>query len=268
MFYKKIVLVISIFLAQVVANAHEMWIEPVNYEVKLNEKILAHEKVGQNFKGNEYSYLSSSYKSLKITLNDETLDVKSRIGDIPAIHEVAKTEGLVVLSAETTISDVKYKTWGKFETFIKNKGLDWVLKKHQERSLPVKNFTEAFSRYPKSLVKVGHGKGSDKILGMPLEWLAESNPYTTVNDTIKLRLFWLGKPFANTHVGVFNKINNELIKTELTTDDEGRVEIPKSKGGEFLINAVQMIKPSAEVVKQTDAVWESLWASITYEIKM
>ena len=250
-------------------NAHEMWLEPVKYQVEKNDTILAHEKVGQNFKGNEYSYLNTSYEKLDITVNNKTQSVKSRIGDIPAIHELAEEEGLTILSAITTVSDVRYKTWEEFESFIKEKELDWVLIKHKERGLPTQGFTEAYQRFPKALVKVGAGKGEDKKLGMRLEWVVETNPYTTPykdNGVIKARLLWEGKPLKFTHVSVFNKFSDQFIRTNLSTDENGAVEIPQANGGEFLINAVQMVEPSEKVRKETGAVWESLWASVTYEL--
>lgn len=262
----------SFFLVAIVMvsnlSAHEMWIEPVKYEVALGETIYAHEKVGQFFKGNQYAYLSSSYLELLLTVNNKTRDVNSRIGDLPAIHEKADEEGLTLLSAQTPISSVSYKTWEQFEGFIKSKGLDWALDEHKKRGLAKSNFTEAFSRYPKSLVKVGHGKGKDKLLGMPIEWLAETNPYTDQADSVSLRLLWQGKPFANTHVSVFNRFDGKLITSEHETDMEGRVKIPKANGGTFLINAVQMRKPSQEIADSSDAVWESLWASMTYQISL
>lgn len=262
-------LLLLICLCSFNAKAHEMWIEPVKYQVAKNDTIYAHEKVGQNFKGNQYSYLSSSYEKLDITINNKTRPVKSRIGDIPAIHEVAEEEGLVILSAVSSVSDISYETWKKFESFINSKDLDWVLIKHKERGLPSKGFTEAYQRFPKALVKVGSGKGQDKVLGMRLEWVAETNPYTTPqtkNGVIKARLLWEGKPLKFAHVGVFNKFEDQFIRTNLSTDDNGVVEIPQANGGEFLINAVQMIKPSKKVRDETGAVWESLWASLTYKL--
>jgi len=250
-------------------KAHEMWIEPVKYQVAKNKTIYAHEKVGQNFKGNPYSYLNTSYEKLDITINNKTRPVKSRIGDIPAIHEVAEEEGLAIVSAVSTVSHISYETWKKFESFIKSKELDWVLIKHKERGLPSKGFTEAYQRFPKALLKVGSGKGKDKALGMRLEWVIETNPYTTPrteNGVIRARLLWKGKPLKYTHVGVFNKVDKQFIKTSLSTDENGVVEIPQANGGEFLINAVQMIEPSEKVRNDTGAVWESLWASVTYFI--
>lgn len=250
--------------------SHEMWIEPVKYAVAVGDNIYAHEKVGQHFKGNEYAYLSTSYKSLNISVGDETRPVKSRLGDIPAVKEKAKKEGLHVLSAITSGSKITYESWDKFESFIKEKGLDWVIGRHKERGLPQKDFTESYRRYPKSLIKVGLGKGNDREFGLPLEWVAETNPYISTED-IKLRLLWQGKPYVNAQVDVFNRVKSknasiELIESHLMTDDEGRVIIPRAQGGEFLINAVRMLEPSVNEKTQKGIVWESLWASLTYKL--
>ncbi len=289
MFYSKlnnlftgVFLLISSFAITSSISAHEMWIEPLKFSVKPQDKIYAHEKVGQNFKGNSYSYLASSFEQFNITEGSKTRPIKSRLGDKPVVQELVTEEGLVILSAISTGSKLVYETREKFENFIKTEKLDWVFDAHKKRGLPEKGFTEVFRRYPKSLIKVGHGKGDDQVLGLPLEWVVETNPYTSEGN-IKARLLWQGKAFANSHVSVFNKTYEtndhksenyqlstpkvkEVIKTELVTDDEGRVEIPRGNGGIFLINAVRMIEPSEVTAKETGAVWESLWASMTYEI--
>jgi len=185
-------------------HAHEMWIEPIKYAVKSGEGILAHETIGQNFKGNTYAYIDDSFETLNISVNDTTIKVKSRLGDLPAIQEKTNQEGLHVIYAATTPSIIKYSTPEKFKNFVDNEGLDWVLSAHKKRNIFNKK----------------------------------------TRDT----------PSA------------EVIKTQLKTDAEGRIEIPKAKGGLFLINSVKMIEPSADIVKRSDAVWESIWASLSYEI--
>ena len=247
-----------------VLNAHEMWLDPLHYKLRTYQTIYANEKVGQDFKGNTYAYLPDSYVSLDVTVNHKTTPINARIGDIPAVSVRTKEEGLTILSAETTVLSVTYETWEKFENFIKSKDLDWVLSTHKKRGLPHQDFKEAYRRYAKSLIKIGKGQGQDKALGLTLEWVVDTNPYTSRGNVIKAHVLWQGKPFANAHVSVFNWYQDDLIKTSLTTDKNGRVEIPKAKGGEFLVNAVQMIEPSAAVKAQTGAVWESLWASVTY----
>ncbi len=259
------ILILVILSSQIFA--HEFWLEPINFEIKVNEKLRAHEKVGQDFKGNKYSYLKSSYVSLNLTLGGQTHATHSRLGDLPAVNELVKEEGLAILSAVTTPSTLTYETWDKFANFVKSKGLDWVIEAHKKRKLPEKNFSESYRRYGKALVKVGHGKGKDRALGLLFEWVVETNPYTTDSGNIKAQLLWKGKPHANAHVSVFNRIGDELIKTHLTTDSQGRVEIPRAKGGKFMINAVQMIEASEDIAKEDGAVWDSRWASVTYELK-
>ena len=257
-------------LSSASVNAHEMWIEPVNYSLKLGDKILANEIVGQDFKGNKYAYLDSSFDKLDITVGDKTYAIKSRLGDLPAIQENSSTEGLHIITAETPHSELVYETPEKFANFLRADGLEWVFEAHKKRGLPEKGFKEIYRRSPKSLIKVGHGKGQDKAFGLPLEWVVETNPYTSQGD-IKAQLLWQGNPATNMHVNVFNRpkrtsSKSELIKTTLRTDVNGRVEIPRANGGLFLINSVKMIRPDAKIAEKTEAVWESIWGSLTYEI--
>ena len=85
----------------ILRSAHEMWIEPLKYSVQpLKNKIYAHEKVGQNFKGNKsYSYLASSFEQFNITVGSKTRPIKSRLGDKPVVQELVTEEGLVILCA-------------------------------------------------------------------------------------------------------------------------------------------------------------------------
>lgn len=252
------------------SQAHDMWIQAVNYNVDIGDGILANEIVGQNFKGNKYAYLESSFEKLNITVGDQTRIIESRLGDLPAIQERTEEEGLYIITAETPVSILSYGSVEKFVNFLKTEGLQWVLEKHKKRGLPDKGFKEVYRRNPKTLIKVGHGKGQDKAFGMPLEWVAETNPYTSKGN-IKMQLLWQGKPAENMRVNIFNKPkhnspDSELLKTSLITDTQGKVEIPRANGGLFLINSVKMIQPSIKVMQETEAVWESIWASLTYEV--
>ncbi len=274
--YKKIItinlffaILIMVFLSST-AKAHEMWIQPLSFSLEVGDQIFANETVGQNFKGNKYAYLDSSYKSLNISVGDETRAVKSRLGDLPTIQETSTKEGLHIITAETTSSELTYETPEKFAKFLNADGLEWVFEAHKKRGLPEKGFKEVYRRSPKSLLKVGHGKGQDRAFGLPLEWVVETNPYTTTGK-VKAQLLWQGKPAAKMQVNVFNKLKrtsptSSLIKTTLVTDAKGRVEIPRANGGLFMINSVKMIEPDAQTSHSYNAVWESLWASMTFKV--
>lgn len=251
-------------------HAHEMWIEPQEFAIQSGEGILANEVVGQNFKGDKYAYVDDSFDSLNITVADKTKRINSRLGDLPAIQEKPSEEGLHIITAETSALTLSYENLEKFTDFLNAEGLQWVLAEHKKRDLPESGFKEVYRRNAKSLIKVGHGKGQDKALGMPFEWVLETNPYTD-KGVIKAQLLWQGKPALDMHVNIFNKpkhdsLNSELIKTSLRTDVEGRIEIPRGKGGLFLISSVKMIESKEDVANKTGAVWESIWASLSYKI--
>ncbi len=254
-----------------------MWLEPTRFEISKGDKLLAHEKVGQKFKGNKYAYLESSYEKLNYTINGKTYPLSPRLGSLPAVQAVIEEEGLLVLSAMTTRSKLIYKDRDIFDKFLKAEGLEWVFEAHSKRGLPEIGFTEVYRRFPKSLVKVGNGFGQDKALGLPLEWVALTNPYQ-VKDTIELQLLWQGKPYAGVKVNVFNKIHNEsntfsvkkavdeVIQTEHATNEKGILSLSLRQNSEYLINAVKMIEPDAETADKYNAVWESLWASMTFKV--
>jgi uncharacterized GH25 family protein len=272
--------------------AHEMWLEPLNYEIAAGDKLLANEKVGQDFKGNNYAYLHSSYQRLNYTINGKTHLLSPRLGSLPAIQTNIQEEGLLILSAMTTRSKLTYKDRKIFEKFLNAEGLEWVFKAHKDRNLPESGFAEVYRRFPKSLVKVGNGLGQDKPLGMPLEWVALTNPYE-IKGSIKLQLLSEGKPYAGIKVNVFNKFTkepssseatfketvnktikskttenktkNDVVHTSYFTDEKGILNLPLKENSKYLINAVKMIEPDTETSHKYNAVWESLWASMTFQ---
>lgn len=274
-YFKAILFLCLPFVISKPNHAHEMWIEPLSFEIKAGGRLLAHEKVGQQFKGNSYAYLKSSFQSFDITHNGTTRPINSRLGNKPVVNEVIEEPGLLVISAASSGSTLTYNESAKFERFLQQEGLEWVKEAHKKRGLPETGFSEIFIRFPKALVKVGEGKGQDTRLGLPFEWLVETNPYTTKfddeNSGVKLQLLWQGEPLADTHVNVFNKPNHFSKKAEtkltvLRTDTDGRVVVPAGDGGMFLINAVKMNEASPETTKESGAVWVSLWASLTYAL--
>ena len=257
---------LSIIMAQAV-SAHEFWLEPLDFEVESGSKIAAHIKVGQMLDGDTYSYYPTNFDRFDVTVGETTKPVKGRFAQSPAVEQITEETGLHVLSYVSKPSRLRYEKREVFESFLKAEGIEWVLEAHKKRGLPELDFTEMYKRFAKTLIKVGDGAGEDHEMGMLLEWVVETNPYTTENlEAVTAQLLYQGKPFEGSHVVVFTKLNDEVTRQTFTTDKEGRVTIPVAKGGLFLVNAVHMIEPTKEQAGGRDAEWMSLWASTTYEI--
>ncbi|MEM7526016.1 MAG: DUF4198 domain-containing protein [Pseudomonadota bacterium] len=261
---------VGLLPALVAANvaAHEFWIDPIAYEVKVGAQIQAKLKNGQNFKGATYPYLDELCTLFDIADRSGVAPVEGRRGDSPALDVKAKRGGLHVVVYDSAMYELVYTEFEKFEAFVKEKKLDWVLDAHAEQGFPTDKVRETYYRYPKALIKVGSGAGRDALMGQPFELVAEINPYSdAAADGVRVRLYYEGEPFAGADIQIFHfpSGEDEAALDPVTTDATGRAVIPVFDGGPFLINATHLRAPRPEGA-ENGAHWESLWASMTYAL--
>lgn len=249
-------------------TAHEFWLDVLDYTLETGQKLQVDIRVGQDFKGNKYSFNPNQFYDFSATDSRGKNPIEGRIGDQPAVAMTPANEGLLVLNHFSTTQLLTYKDDGKFESFIRNKGLDWVLEDHAARGLPIYGFGEGYTRFAKALIAVGDGIGSDVRTGMPFELIALQNPYTDdLSNGLPVRLFWGAEAIAGIQIDIFRRPadGSEVVKTHVITDETGLALIPVIDGDTYMINAVHMIVPSDADIERTGAVWHSLWASMTFE---
>ena len=254
---------VALALTPLAAAGHEYWIEPIQFRVEAGKVITANLRLGQNFKGNAYPYIPQQSKSAWIIDDDGKRPWRAQIGDLPAINETPGPPGLHVLSYFSTPSRLSYEEAGKFATFLEESGLDWVLEEHRRRGLTETGFDEAFSRCAKALVQSGGDGGDDVVIGMPIELVANANPYDSppAASALPVMLLWQGQPLADAQITVFRDRDGVEI-TKIRTGPDGGAMVPLAGGGKFLLNAVHII-PWDERPKDA---WHSYWASLTFEI--
>ena len=258
------------------AAAHEFWLEPHDYSVAVGEDIVADLRNGEAFKGGAYPYVDEYFTRFDFITRKGAAPVPGRRGDYPALTMKAQTGGLHVFAYASTNNDLVYAKFAKFEKFVTGKDMAWVLDEHEAKGLPTEKVKEWYYRYAKSLVKVGSGAGRDVLVGMPIELVAEINPYSSDADP-RFRLYHDGVPMPDFEVQIWNYPpaadnaaaatgTTKAVESRLRTDATGRVTIPRGEGGEFLVNAVQMIEPDA-AQKVQGVHWVSIWATTTYFVE-
>lgn len=248
-------------------NAHEFWLEPLSFNIKQGDNIQAHIKVGQKLDGDTYGYYPANFERFDLTVSGTTQPLKNRFAQKPAVDQATNSSGLHILTYQSYSSKLRYEKREIFEKFLKEEGIEWVLAEHAKRGLPPLEFTELYKRFAKSLVKVGEGQGQDHLMGLPFEWLVLTNPYTDSDKKlITAQLFFEGEPFPDSVVNVFVKRDGKVEQIKLSTDKQGKVDVPVVEGGLFLINAVHMIEPTKDVASTSKAAWMSLWASTSFFI--
>lgn len=262
------VIMIALMTAAYPAAAHEFWLDAQDYTLDVGQELRVDIRVGQDFKGNKYIFNPKQFYDFSVTDLDGKVPIDGRIGDMPAVSMVPVNQGLQVLNHISTAQLLTYEDDGKFESFILDKGLDWVLEEHVARGLPPFGFGEGYSRFAKALIAVGGGAGRDVRTGMPFELVAQKNPYTEdISNGLPVRLFWGVDGISDIQIDIFRRPadGGDVVKTHVVTDATGLALIPITAGDIYMINAVHMIKPSIEDIERTTAVWHSLWASLTFK---
>jgi uncharacterized GH25 family protein len=182
--------------------------------------------------------------------------------------------GLYVILHQTAPVYLTYLAADKFDRFAREKGFENALSEHQERGLSLTKITEQYQRFAKSLIEVGDAVSAkmvkDRHLGLAIELVAEVNPYQTPPPKIMpIRLFAAGKPLTNAQITVFTRHNpRDVESTKYQTDINGRANFPLLPGRDYLVDSV-ILRPSTgpnTAGGRPAAMWESLWASLTFQI--
>lgn len=266
--FYSIVAISMLLMGALPAKAHEYWIEPIDYNVAMGAPVEAHLRNGQYFEGTTLSFLPRNFRSFNVSVGDQVMEITGTIGDRPAARFIPESEGLHIISQETTESDLTYQKWDKFVAFVEREGLIGTLEAHIAKGWPQEKFKEAYTRYAKSLIVVGRSNDmKDRVLGQRLEIVVEGEPWNASQQRVNVQVLWEGKPFAGRLLSVFRKNGPKGENRDiLTLDDDGRATIERNDGGQILVGAVQMIEASEAVrASKTDALWHSLWASTTFE---
>lgn len=257
---------LSIFAAPLAA--HELWLEPLNYQIESDGMLEAHIVNGQEFEGVKLPYLPQQFENFVVFSGTNAERVDGRIGDRPAMNAAPLGAGLHIGAYQAKNSIVDYETLEKFESFVNHKDLGNAMAVHRERGLPEENFAEVYSRYSKTLIAVDDGAGSDRRVGLETELVALDNPYTDdVSNGMRVQFFYRENVRNGEQVEVFEKdAEGNVVISLYRTDDQGVALIPVKPGHEYMVDAVVLRIPNDALEQETGAVWETLWANLTFAV--
>lgn len=261
-------LALALTLFATAAPAHEFWLEPLTYEVQPDGKLQAHLVNGEKFEGFNLAYLPQSFTRFELREADTVFPVENRIGARPALDLFAPAEGLAVVAYVSDYSRLTYDDFAVFERFVAHKDLGNALEPHLDGRLPQTGFTEVYTRFAKTLIAVGDGAGSDSRFGLETEFVALTNPYTDdLTDGMQVQLFYGEYPRMDAQVELFDKAPDGTVEiTYHRTDSNGIVALPVTPGHSYLVDAVVLREPALDLAEVENAVWESLWAALTFAV--
>jgi len=246
------------------ATAHDFWIEPSNFRPAPGELIRVGLRVGEHFKGEAVPRNPQKIERLVLAGADGVQPIAGQDGIDPAGVTKAEQPGLYVIGFRSKRSSIELEA-EKFEAYLKEEGLGRISEMRAKRGETNKPGREVYSRAAKALMEVGEAAsvGFDRVLGFTFEIVPMNNPYALKDGTgdLRVQLLFEGKPAEGIEVFAMNQSEpSALLKGR--SDKDGRATFRLSKSGIWMVKAIQMVPAPADV----DADWESIWASLTFEV--
>jgi uncharacterized GH25 family protein len=247
------------------ANAHEFWLTAEDYAIAPEDTLRVGLRIGSQMKGSSLIYLPKDIARFEVIQGNRTVPVTGRMGDNPALVMDGLAEGLAIVVHETSDSVLTYTDFAVFQRFVAHKDFATALADHATRGLPETGFKETYRRHAKSLVAVGSGAGSDRVVGLAIEIVALANPYTDdLTAGLPVLVLLDGLPRVDVQVELFEAAPDGTITiTKHRTDANGQTVLPLRSGSEYLVDSVVLRRlPNDDPA--AGPVWHSDWASLTF----
>jgi len=257
---KRIAIVIVAVAAQAaVAHAHDFWIEPSTFRPAVGQMVSTSLRVGQEFIGEPIPRSAQFIDSFVVREGSKEKEVIGFESRDPAGYIRVEQPGLAIIGYRSKANPLELDA-AKFEEFLKNEGLERISAIRAQRHETAKPDRELFYRFAKSVLNTGSGDGAkfDQPFGYRFEIIPETNP--CANTPLRVRLLFEGKPLAGALVTALHR-DDSSARIRVRSDKNGRVTLDLPKNGVWLIKSVQIVPAPAG----TNADWESLWASLTFE---
>ncbi|HEY6064954.1 MAG TPA: DUF4198 domain-containing protein [Thermoanaerobaculia bacterium] len=252
-----------LFFAAARVLAHDFWIEPTTFRPDVGSRVGLALRVGQGFRGDPVPRLPELIEKFVAVSGGGEQTVGGAPGRDPAGSATIAEPGWIVVGYRSRPKPLELPA-DKFEQYLKDEGLEKIIAARAEHGDSEKPSKEIYSRCAKALLDAnGAGAGGyDRALGLRLELVPQKSPKALGKDrAMPVRLLFEGKPLAGALVVALNREDPEK-RVSARSDKAGRVSLALAPAGVWLVKAVHMVPAPPS----SGADWESLWASVTFEI--
>ena len=257
------------------AAGHELWVTAHTWRAEPGASVTILTHVGGRFPNPDSFTTPDRIESVRLigpASDDVQKPALRREGDsLAADVRLPATPGTYVAIVTVKPRAVE-KPADVFAAHLEHQGLDHVREDRARRGESDKPARERYSRYGKTLLRVGIGGGeaATKPAGLKIELVPLDDPTALrPGDRLRLRLLYDGQPIAGTLVGaIYASADSKPDEWPFTarTDGSGDVAFTLENPGPWLIRAVHMVRREGETGPQA-ADWETYWASLTFALQ-
>ncbi|MGH8244063.1 MAG: DUF4198 domain-containing protein, partial [Steroidobacteraceae bacterium] len=243
--------------------AHEFWAEPSRFVLAAGGPIGVRLCLGDGFEGTSLPRNPARIERFVATGPTGELPVVGLDGADPAgvVRLSAPGSYIVAYGSDRAFTEIPA---AEFERYAREKGFEPIIAARGAVPARAGKVREAYSRHAKALVRVGTDEVGvfDRPTGLRLELVAESLPESKAGAALaSFQLLYEGEPLAGARV-IAAKPGTAEPELAARTGIDGRASFRLRSPGMWRLAAVHLVDPPREL----DADWESLWASLTFEL--
>ena len=262
---KKAFSVFFLLVFSALLSGHEFWLEPIRYILKPGEAVRIKFQAGENFTGQNWQGNKSTIEQLKLFYKDVDDDLRNILSDSTngdSLKLQFFDEGTVVVAYQSTNKYIEISP-DTFQTYLKEDGLQNALDYRTANGLTDSIGREYYKRSVKTIIQVGSDKDSayKRKTGLPLEIIPLAHPYTLKKGQLfPVKILFMDSVLVNNMVKVWHRHNGKTEMKDLYTDANGRLQVPVSLSGQWMLSVVK-IEPLSDTSR---ADWQSYWGSLTW----
>ncbi len=251
------------------ARAHDFWIEPASHRPAAGSVLAARLFIGHASEPEAYVNNPKHIAEFLLVGQGGRQAVVGKPGEDPAGMVRVEAEGTYVLAYRSNPSVIELEA-GKFDAYLREKGLAKPLAEREARGESDKPGSESYFRCAKALVRTqGAPAGAaDLAVGMPLEFVLTSDPYAGASGSeaaVSARLLLRDSPLQGALVTLERldaaQSGDAQPVPSAATDARGEVAFQATAGGRYKLVAVHMERAP----EGSPQVWQSIWAALTLE---
>jgi uncharacterized GH25 family protein len=252
----------AVCLLAAAALAHDFWIEPAKHRVAKGDAVALPLRVGDDYPGEPVPRDDLRIERFAVIGPDGETAVKGEDRKDPAGSFTPAKDGIYAVVYRSKRRSIELAA-AKFEAYLREEGLEHIAKIREERKETGKPGREVYSRCAKALIRAGDAtEGFDRVAGLRCEIVPETNPFAAAfGDALTFRVVFDGKPLEGGLV-VARSDADPKHTVSARTDPAGHVKLRFDRAGAWMVKCTHMVAAPAE----TGMDWESLWASLTFDV--
>ena len=253
------------------SDAHEFWLAPSKYVAPPRTPLEIRALAGTGFRGESKPW-SPAHCVRFVARAARLLDMTPAAtpGEFAWASFALSDAGGALLGFESGFTPIELPA-PQFDAYLADEGLTGPLAERR-RAGTGKPGRERYRRCAKTWLAGDDAGRATIALGLPLEIVPRTIPGT--RGVLRAQVLWNGRPLSGALVKAWRAplnaggaLTDAATRDSLgsawrgATDAQGEVSVPVTRGGEWLLSVVHMVRSTAR--DETD--WESTWASLTFE---